>query len=781
MVDNGPVPPKPPVGTRLLALLAIVLLSCCEADLSAAPLTAAGPWDDQLIEDAIERGVAWLWSQQGKGGNWPTLSNGKHHYPAGATSIAVYALLESGVSVDEPRMVKALAWLKKAKSHKIYTLGLRCYAWLAAEHQRRGMYKQYLRADAAALLRSVNVKTGGWHYDTTDRKAYHNSTSQYGVLGVWCLAQGGGEVPRQFWDLTARYWISGQMPDGGWGYQYKRGGSTGSMSTAGVASLFVSFDNLFASSFIRCGRSTVNPAFQNALAKGLAWFDRNFYNTLIGKAPADIWNGGLMPYYLYGVERVGLAAGYKYFGTHDWYKLGARCLLARQDKNGRWAMARGKGPADWSVAGTAYSILFLVRGRQPVAFNKLEFTGDWNNRPRDLANLTRWMRPRYEDPVHWQTVSFRAPAGEWQDAPILYISGAKAPKFTDAEINRLRTFVHQGGTILSVTECRGGAFKEGMIGAYAKMFPGRKLTVCPPDHDLYKVNPKLANRSVFQVISNGVRPLAIHVDEDLSLRWQLQRGATGRQAFEAAASVFLYVTDKGKGVRKRGTTLWPHVPKYSPKATVKLMRIRHKGNYDPEPLALTRFARLMARDHQIRVDVAPPAGTDALARVKPHLAVMTDTGPIALDERQVREIKAFVAAGGTLFIDAAGGDARGSGSTGVSTSVKKILSTMYPDESLRTLPASAPLFDIKALDLKITRITWSRKALLDTAGVRTPLLKAVFVNERPGVIFSRHDVTGALVGCPSFGVLGYSAGSASSAGSAARIMRNLAVYAAGKR
>ena len=766
---------------RFLGLAVIVLVFCCAGRASAAPLTAGGVWDDQLVEKAIARGTAWLWSQQGKAGNWPTLSNGSHHYPAGATAIAVYALLESGVSVDEPRMAKALAWLKKAESHKVYTLGLRCYAWLAADRQRPGMYKKYLRADAVQLLRSVNVKTGGWHYDTTDRKRYHNSTSQYGVLGVWCLDQAGGEVPRQFWDLTARYWISGQQADGGWGYQYKRGGSTGSMSTAGVASLFVSFDNLFASSFVRCGRSTANPAFQAALTKGLGWFDRNFYNTLIGKAPADIWNGGMMPYYLYGVERVGLAAGYKYFGSHDWYKLGARCLLGRQEKSGRWRMGRGKGPADWSIAGTAYSILFLVRGRQPVAFNKLEFTGDWNNRPRDLANLTRWMRHRYEEPVHWQTVSFRAPAGEWLDAPIIYISGAKAPKFTDAEINRLRTFVYHGGTILSVTECRGAAFKKGMVAAYGRMFPGRKLTPCPPGHDLYKVNPALRARTMFQEISNGARPLAIHVDEDISLKWQLVRRATGLPAFEAAASVFLYVTDKGKGVRKRGTTLWPHVGKYTPKATVKLMRIRHKGNYDPEPLALARFARLMARDHQIRIDVAPTGGTDALASVKPHLAVLTGTGPITLDAGQIRQIKAFVDAGGTLFIDAAGGDARGAGSNGMADSVKKMLARMYPDARLRTLAASAPLFNIRKMNFKIARVTWRRKAMLETAGVRTPMLKALVMGDRPGVIFSRYDVTAGLVGCPSFGVLGYSEGSAAKAGSAAAIMRNVAVYAAGMR
>ena len=55
-------------------------------------------------------------------------------------------------------------------------------------------------------------------------------------------------------------------------------------------------------------------------------------------------------------------------------------------------MAKMEGP----LIDTAFATLFLVRGRAPVAINKLDYTGDENAQchgnqcPRDVANLVRW-------------------------------------------------------------------------------------------------------------------------------------------------------------------------------------------------------------------------------------------------------------------------------------------------------------------------------------------------------------------------------------------------------
>ena len=57
---------------------------------------------------------------------------------------------------------------------------------------------------------------------------------------------------------------------------------------------------------------------RRAIARGLQWMDRHFSASENPVRLRDYY------YYMYGVERVGLASGMKHFGGHDWYAEGAR-------------------------------------------------------------------------------------------------------------------------------------------------------------------------------------------------------------------------------------------------------------------------------------------------------------------------------------------------------------------------------------------------------------------------------------------------------------------------
>ncbi len=200
-------------------------------------------------------------------------------------------------------------------------------------------------------------------------------------------------------------------------------------------------------------------------------------------------------YYLfYGVERVGLASGYKYFGTAYWFQLGAAKLLAsmrpiKTDAAGNLTGGGWTGGVGGTDVTTSFALLFLVRGRNAVLFNKLEFPSmgpankpvltDWRCRPRDLAMLTNWLGQQFESSLNWQIINLKVPVKEWHDAPILYISGSLEPTITPQDIAKLRQYVLQGGMIFSCTECGGAPFSQGIRNVY-KQLPNTKWLKSPP-------------------------------------------------------------------------------------------------------------------------------------------------------------------------------------------------------------------------------------------------------------------------------------------------------------
>ena len=754
--------------TRTMAVT--ILTGACAAlfaEARAAP--AAKEFSAQAVDEAIDRGVKYLWSRQSAKHHWePYGSPTGHFYPVGPSALAAYALIETEVDpINDAKMAATLKWLGSQKTTKTYSLGLRANVWLAANTKTRGRhFRNELRQDAVTLARSTG--TGAYTYESTGRTkmtyrsptgprgitpgAWDNSNTQYGLLGVWAASQADVEVPKLFWQLSWRHWASSQLSDGGW--PYRNGGANDAHSAAketmtvgGIASLFVCFDELYAETFTQCKGEDVSKATLR-IKKGLDWLDKNFAKTIQG-APNY--------YYYYGIERVGLASGYKYFGTSDWYKLGAARLLQAQQPDGSW----GGG-----VVNTSFALLFLIRGRNAVIFNKLDFGGDWNNRPRDLAMLTKWLSRTFERTVNWQIINLKVPVAEWHDAPILYISGAKAPKFSDDEIKNLRTFVQQGGAIFSATECNGIGFRKGIREVYAKLLPDYKLVEAPRAHEIYTkaVYFKLPAQCKFHLISNGVRPLVVHTDIDLPLTWQLRRYATQRWAFQAAANVAKYVTGAITLLRPRGSTHWPKEPGAPARRTIRLARLKHSGRYDPEPLAYERFRRMMAHEAKVRLEVVGPMAISDLAAAKAKVATLTGTGPLTLSEAEQKALKSFVEAGGALVVDAAGGDKE------FADSAEKMLKTMYGSFKVRILSSSSLLY--RQSGMLIRQVKYRPRTKVRLGSRTTAHLRGVLLDGgRVGVIFSREDLTAGLVGYPSYTVDGYHPDTAF------ELMRNIVVLA----
>lgn len=759
----------------------------------APPTVSDNPVDAAKVDAALKKSIAWLYAQQKPDGSWETVAAPEAKIEAhsvtsgqwgGLTALATYALLSAGESSQDPRLVKAVDFLKKAEIKGIYALGLRGQIWQFLP--KRPETTQMAKRDAQLLLASCKTEPrniGKYHYLLGGPKGggYDHSVSQFGVLGVWGAALAGVEVPTKYWQAVEDGWIKDQHKGtGGWQYipSDDAAAVTATMTQAGVATLFVTQDYLGRQAVAQCKGNISNPAIDAAIK----WLSTN-YETEIGKRHIF--------YALYGSERIGVAGGYKYFGKTDWYRYGVNYLLPKQSAQGAWN----------DLSNTAFSTIFLARGRAPVAFNKLQYSiqdkgkaqeGHWNQRPRDVANVTKWIANQIEGDLNWQIVNLAGGADDLHDSQILLIAGDEKLSFSDADVATLKSYVEGGGMIVGHADCGSKPFAAGFRELAGKMFPVYEPRDLPESHALYNIQFKrtgMKSKPRWQGVTNGTRELMVLIPEDQGKSWQMQTVGGKEHDFQTMANLFLYSIDIN-GARQKGLKyIVERDPKVVAKSTLAVARGEYNGNWDPEPGGWRRMSNILLNEKGINVDVKPvKLGTGKLDKTFKVLH-LTGTTKMQFDEAARKEIKQFVTDGGTVVVDAAGGNGE------FATSVERELAMLWPDATKQMDQPLKPDHALFAAASKVpnlppptvagkpapaavvakpmTEFTYRDAFRRAVAGaVRDPRLRGIEVNGRLAVLYSREDLSTGMVGMPIDGILGYTPESAT------EMMKNVLLYAA---
>jgi hypothetical protein len=348
---------------------------------------------------------------------------------------------------------------------------------------------------------------------------------------------------------------------------------------------------------------------------------------------------------------------------------------------------------------------------------------------------------------------------QWHDAPILLLTGSKAPQFTPAQKQRLKQYVLQGGTILSIAECGGAAFSAAMRKLYQELFGRYEMSQCPDEHPIYTLQAPVRRAAVFHEIFNGVRPLVLHTDNDLTRPWQLNTTYTGKRFFDQAVNLLLYITDKGQ-LRNRAQTHWLAPVPVPDSRPIRVVRLSHAGNDNPEPLAWERFKRLMARDEGLRIEVSGPTSVDKLDGA--HLAVLSGTAAFQMNRQQRGKLKEYIESGGTLLIEAMGG------SDAFARSGQKLIDQLY-GRPVQALSETDKLYrlpgrEIKRLELRHGQVFQGSY----------PSLYTIRREDREVIYLSKHDLTSGLLGVPILRCEGYEPEAAKT------LLRNLLLLSAGR-
>ncbi len=720
--------------------------------LAAGWPVAAGAQSDSQARQAISSMQKWLYRTQDEStGSWDDRYS-QSNVGTGPTALAVLALLSSGEPYQHPQIMKALTHLQRHQPQSTYEAAVRAHVWA----QLPDRYLPELRKEAQWLSTAARGD-GTYGYRARADTADHSNT-HFALLGKWQAAR--REVTfdsdRALWMKAAVHWMNVQQPDGGWSYQIPGPSatvrSTGSMTCAGLSTLLAAQQALYRN------QPSPDPQIDRALSRGLAWMHKSFHGADNPGRGSWTW------YYLYALERVALASGWRQLNGEDWFRVGARQLLKEIDRSGDAA----DGSIEGSLPNTCFALMFLARGRVPVWAGKLHVPGQaTNNRPNDLYYLTDYLSEMLEREHNWQSVRIDESPRVWLTAPVTFITGGDAIRFTDAQEKRLKQYLDLGGLLLCLPEQEGDAFAASMRERFERLYPELRFRPADADHPIYNALHALAadhrRQQPMLTLRNGARDLVLIAQRDLSAVWQMDREHRDTPAWRLGANLFAWTSERGTLPGRLAT----HVNSRSDRGrrgTIRVARPVSSAIADGriiEPEGWTRLStHLFNRvgysiTYVDQLDGRPLAVRD-LAAFDGPLAHLAARDAAELSEAEIAAALAYVRRGGTVLVETLGG--KGDFAQSI---VKQLTGPLR--QAPTSLLSSGPIMTGKGLrgGQSLVRI-YFRPYTLRTAAYEPHRLRltAVYLADersgtRPGILFSHDDLTLAAMGIRRDGISGY--------------------------
>ncbi|MEZ6190117.1 MAG: DUF4159 domain-containing protein [Phycisphaerales bacterium] len=679
----------------------------------------------------------------------------------GNHALVCWAMLAAGESYQDPRLFRRISWVLASDTPYTYDRGMRL---MMLSRLPAAMFTDAARRDTAWLEAAVTDE-GNFneeYFGGPSTGFGDHGSGLYGVLGLRGADRLGIDLnDRKTWAPIDKQWritqqkapedqpagwaIGIAQPDTGASSDSRkprtkntRSTVTGPMTAGGVATLTLTERYLTGPQLVEPGRDNVSPE----LRKGLRWLDENFDPK---QSDGMDWY-----YYMWTVQRVGQASGRRTFNGVDWFRTVTAEMLNRQGYDGLWRDPTGN---QGKLLSTGFALLYLANALEPVAVSKLRFDGAWDNRPNDLWNFAEYASGVYETDTTWQIVGLDQPVYELADSPLIYLATHEPFTLTDAEIDRLREYIEAGGMLVFNPEAPYNRMSDSVDALVAALFPGKSLEPVAEFHPFYSLHTQLNPNVPMQMVHNGVRPLMVVFNRDIGRGLQTNDTRRNIDSFVALSNLYLFAVGT-ESQRTRLQTNYITPPDRRPSERVSVARIQYDGEFDPEPGALSQLRAIMARDHDINLDIQTVT-PDQLADQR--IAFLTTSGSGSLTDDQAAALRAWVEAGGTLWLDAAGG------TTDAVNAANAMLAKTFPGQFVTPLNEQSPIYTGQGLDSDAhdnRRVTYSRFAQRQMGQSSDPRLQAITIDGRAAVIYSPEDLTAAIAGCEHWGIFGYAPDSA---------------------
>lgn len=796
----------------VLVILVLVVLSVPALAPAPRPAQNAARKDEPLVDKVrkgIDKGITYLRQQQIKDGSWSQLLVLTNH-KGGSTCLAVLALLNAGVPVNDAMIQRGLEYIRKLESPTTYVRSLQTMVYAEAG----------LSEDRGRIQKNVNHliekrippegPMQGWSYDFAEGGSNRadNSNTQYAVLGLYMGKLGGATIDPKIWEAIRGLYTRTQHENGGWTYapgiNGGPGGETGayvSMTTAGLSGLVIAGmeSNPGREKLLANGTATNCGDYKEdeAVEKALAFLGKNF--SLYAKSGTF--------YNLYGIERAGRLSGLRFFGEHDWYRAGCEYLVGSDEKkiptkqhaNGWWSLTGGVHAIDTDpVISTSFALLFLSKGRTPILISKLvhrpgaqpkDDDRDWNNDRNDVRHLTEFASGALfkKLPLAWQIFDAQRAlkprpgardlteddllevTSDLLQSPIAYFNGHKSPerRFSPQEKELLKRYVENGGFILAEACCGSAAFDAGFKKLVKELWPDSPLEDVPAEHPVWGAAfPVNAGAYPLKGIQMGCKWVLMYSPTDLSCKWESSNPKNnedwGRlkvdgkviEAFRLGANIVAYATGM-EPPRPRLTRVELVSAKEDlrviPRGYLTVAQIEIPGDPPPAPQAMrqlmVKLREVAGLDVVLKTETMP-VFTKGLRDFK--FVYMHGRKHFEYDDRQLEYLRFNLENGGLLLADAC------CGKEAFDKAFRKFVKQLLPKHELKPIPANDELFSKELNGTALTeQIIRCRRQRGEMHRNVPPEFEGIKINDRWAVVYSKYDLGCALERHKSSDCLGY--------------------------
>jgi hypothetical protein len=378
----------------------------------------------------------------------------------------------------------------------------------------------------------------------------------------------------------------------------------------------------------------------------------------------------------------------------------------------------------------------------------------WKSFPNDGANLVSYTNTRLADGNNYQyaTKPLSSPGFDPVDIPILYMAGDYDFILKPTEVENLRRFLTEGGTIIFNAARGRDEFSLAVAREMRKVFPHKQLMRLPLDHPIF--NARYRVQQVMTLIS-GVQ--AMHAPEvysiDIGTRAAVLlvpgglgtalsgiteyhpagKHIVGESALRLGVNLVAYVL----GSTEYGRFLAQEFPLYSGKTrsgdVFRFAAVRYGGSWDVNPSLQNTLLQGLKDNTGIDVDYEPHAVTldDAEAGHYP-LLFMTGHYDFRLSEAEAEGLARYLQRGGMLCVTSA------AGLKPFDAAFRREFRKAFPKGELIKLPPTHPLF--AAGWNPIDRIVYAPSALKDNPALEFPEFYGFFLDGRLAVVYTPYDL-----------------------------------------